>query len=249
MTVKNVFELLNRLFPCETAADFDNVGLLIGDFNAEASRVLVSLDCTEAAFESAVQNGCRLIITHHPIIFSPLKTVTADSFRYRLIKSGISVISMHTNMDIAENGVNESLANALGLSEVRPYTAQNGFVLRLGKTASPIAPDAFARHIRKSLGGFVRYSDGGSEISTVLLCSGSGGEFIRDVPLSGAQALVTAEVKHHSFYEAAELGVSVFDAGHFNTEDVVVEPLARILREKLPQADFITDHSTVIKCI
>ena len=113
MQINDIFEFLNRLYPVSTACDFDNVGLLVGDGNATLNKALISLDCTLKTVEKAIQEDCQLIITHHPVIFDPLKRVNCGSVVYELIKSGISVISMHTNLDIGDGGVNDSLCISL----------------------------------------------------------------------------------------------------------------------------------------
>ena len=94
MIVSKIFQFLNKQYPCDTACDFDNVGLLIGDSKQEVNKALISLDCTQETITEAIEKDCQLIITHHPVIFSPLKTVLAGSIPFELIKSGISVISM-----------------------------------------------------------------------------------------------------------------------------------------------------------
>ena len=246
MTVKNIFDFLNTAFPCDTACDFDNVGLLLGDYDAKVEKVLICLDCTLDSLNIAKAENCQLIITHHPIIFSPLKSLKAGDLRYELIKNGISVISMHTNLDIAENGVNDCLCKALELKNIEIYTAQDGFALRTGKV-SPISAKALASLIKEKLGGCVNYTDGERLIEKILVCSGSGGDFIEDVTICDADALITSEVKHHQFLRANELGISIFDAGHFNTEDVVVEPLKRLLQNSFGNIQFITDHTSKIK--
>ncbi len=247
MNVKCIFEFLDSLFPTDTACDFDNVGLLIGDWNAEVTRVLIALDCTDSVINTATEKGCQLIITHHPIIFSPLKSILADSIQYKLIKNGISVISMHTNLDIAENsGVNTCLCNALGLKNQKKHIASDGYALRYG-TVSPISADEFAKLIKSQLGGSVKYIDGGKEIKTVLVCSGSGGDFIYEAINSGFDALITADTKRHHFLDAKHNHVSLFDGGHFNTEDVVVEPLKELLSNKFKGVEFITTHQSDIK--
>lgn len=249
MTVRNIFEYLNKLFPCETACDFDNVGLLVGDYDAKVEKALICLDCTPHVLEKSKSENCQLIITHHPIIFAPLKSLKSGDLRYELIKNNISVISMHTNMDIADMGVTDCLCKALSLENIEPYVASDGFLLRKGNLSSPLSAEKFADFIKAALGGSVKYVDGGKLIKNVLVCSGSGGEFIEDVQTSGADALVTAEIKHHQFLRADELGISAFDAGHFNTEDVVVEPLRNLLQNKFADITFLTDHFSRIAVI
>ena len=115
MKVKEILDFLYGLAPKELAEDFDNVGLLVGDENAEVKGIVVTLDCFNEVIDRAEDLGTNLIVTHHPIIFSGLKSVTADSLVYKLISKGISVISMHTNLDQSQGGVNDARCEALGL--------------------------------------------------------------------------------------------------------------------------------------
>lgn len=245
-TVKEIYEFLNEKFPIELACDFDNPGLLIGDPCSEVKKSLVVLDCDIYAVKNAVLNGCELIITHHPIIFGGLKNILADCVQYELIKNGISVISMHTNLDVGNGGVNDCLCKALGLNGVSSVTASNGFLLRMG-TVSPISADGLAEKIKKSLGGCVKYTDCGKRIERVLVCSGSGGEFSDDALRLNCDALITADVKHNVFIDSSNAGLSVFDAGHFNTEDTVIEPLKDMLAEHFTDTEFISSHHSEIK--
>ena len=246
MTVKNIFDYLNSLFPVSTACDFDNAGLLIGDGDTEVKKALISLDCTLETVKIAKENGCGLIITHHPVIFSPLKNILKGSIAYELVKSGIAVISMHTNLDMADGGVSVWLCKSIGLENIVPLTADDGFILRGGETA-PVSADCFAEKIKNSLGGFVKYVDGGKKIRKVLVCSGSGGEFVETAINKGFDAFVSAEIKHHQFLTASDCNISVFDAGHFNTEDIIVEPLCDLLNKNFGDTEFLTHHSECIK--
>ncbi len=246
MTVKQAFEFLNNRFPVSTACDFDNVGLLIGDWDKTVNRVLIALDCTLETVEKAVTENCELIITHHPVIFAPLKNVLKGSVVYEIIRNNISVISMHTNLDVGAGGVNSSLCNAIGLENVEFYIASDGYILQKG-SIKECSADKFAEYLKKSLNTVVKYVDGGKIIKTVLVCSGSGGEFITDAIKGGFDALVTADIKHHQFLEAKDNGISLFECGHFNTEDVVIEPLCDLLKTEFKDIEFITTHRTDIK--
>lgn len=248
MKIKDVLNFLSCTFPPNTACDFDNVGLLVGNSEDDVKNALISLDCTLQTVETAIAKKCELIITHHPVIFSPLKSVTENSLVYSLIKNDISVICMHTNLDIAENGVTDCLCKVLGLNNITPFISQDGFLLRKG-SIPPVSADKLAEHIKKTLGGTVKYVDGGKPIEKILVCSGSGGEFISEVKTAGADALITSEVKHHQFIMAGDTAVSVFDGGHFNTEDIVIEPLKETLNNKFPEICFISDHKSKIKSI
>lgn len=248
MRVADVLAVLEKSYPLSTACDFDNCGLLVGDGDAEVTGIVVTLDGDEAALNAAVENGCNLIVTHHPVIFSGLKTLTADSLCYRLLKSGISVVSMHTNLDVGAGGVNDQLCRAVGLSDVEPYVAADGFTLRRG-TCAPSTAEEFAAHLKTVLGGNIRFVDGGKTLRRVLVCSGSGSEFLHDVSAADCDALLTAEVKHHLFLEAAQMGVSLFEGGHFETENVVVDSLCEKLQRLLPALPVLAHKQTIIQSL
>lgn len=246
MTVKQIFEFLDSRFPVATACDFDNVGILVGDSKAEVNKVLISLDCTLDTVKKAVDSKCELIITHHPVIFSPIKNVLKGSIVYELVRNNIAVISMHTNLDVGLGGVNTCLCDKIGMQNTEMYTAQDGYILQKGEIAECSA-ESFAKLLKDKLNTVVKYVDGQRTIKNVLVCSGSGGEFVNDAVSGGFDALVTADVKHHQFLEASDSKVSLFDCGHYNTEDIVVEPLRDLLSEEFKEIDFITTHITEIK--
>lgn len=246
MTVKSIFEFLNNRFPVTDAMDFDNVGILIGDPERRVKKALVCLDCTLEAINYAEEKQCDLIITHHPVIFSPLKNILKGSVQYELLTRNLSVISMHTNLDMGVGGVNDSLCEVLGVENAENFTAYDGYTIKLG-ALSPTDPCDFARHIKSKIGGCVKFVEGKSPITKILVCGGSGGNYIEDAVRSGADALVTADVKHHHFLMAYDNGISLYDAGHFNTEDVVVEPLKELLAKEFEETEFFTFHSAAIK--
>ena len=249
MTVQDIFNFLNKKFPTDTACDFDNVGLLVGDPDTEVKKAIIALDCTPNAIDTAVNTGAQLIITHHPIIFNPLKQVLAGSAVYEVIKSGISVISMHTNLDIGIGGVNDCLCSTLALNNVTKVAAEDGYLLNIGELSSPLYPDDLAVYIKGRLGGAVKYVGAEKEIRRILLCSGSGGSYLSEVLSHNCDALITADVKHNQFLDAQRLGISLFDAGHFDTEDIVIEPLKRLLEQEFPEISFCCDHNSKIKYI
>ncbi len=246
MTVKRIFEFLESKFPISTACDFDNVGILVGDSDSNVNKVLLSLDCTLETVKKAVDDRCELIITHHPVIFSPIKTVLSGSIVYELIRNNIALISMHTNLDIGYGGVNTCLCDLIGLQNVNMYVAKDGYTLQKGEIAECTA-DSFAELLKEKLNTVVKYVDGGKVIKNVLVCSGSGGDYINDTIKGDFDALVTADVKHHQFLEAYDSKVSLFDCGHYNTEDIVIEPLCDLLSEEFKETQFITTHKTNIK--
>ena len=245
MTVQNIFDFLNSRFPVDTACGFDNVGTLVGDRNKTVTKAIIALDCTMPVINEALKNGCELIITHHPVIFNGIKSVLDDTLVYEIIKNGLSVISMHTNLDQGDGGVNDTLCDVIGLKNVETVEAPDKFLLKKGEI-SPLSADDFAKHLKTVLNYPVKYV-GESEIKNVLVCSGSGAQYHTQCIVNGCDALVTAEVRHNNFLDAAQNGVALFDCGHFNTEVVVIKPLCEMLSNEFNNIQFIANTDSQIK--
>lgn len=228
MTVKEIFDYLCTRAPLDTAEAWDNPGLLVGDPRKEVTRVLVALDATDGALATAEAVGADLLVTHHPVIFAPLKRLTADSIPYRLAAAGIGVVSAHTNLDMAAGGVNDTLAARLGLADVT--VAADGYT-RIGTLSAEMTAHDFAAHVAAVLDTPVRYS-GDKTVQTVAVCGGSGGGFIGGC-VGQADAYVTGEVKHHEWL-AYDGAINVIDAGHYATEVPVVDTIAAWLNEQYP---------------
>lgn len=245
MTVEKIFEFLNQKFPVDTACGFDNVGTLVGNRNQTVTKALVALDCTMPVIKDAIENGCELIITHHPIIFSGLKSVLDDTLVFEIIKNGLSVISMHTNLDQGDGGVNDALCDVIGLKNVETLEAPDKFLLKKGEI-SPLSADDFAKHLKEVLNYPVKYV-GENEIKNVLVCSGSGAQYHTLLKENGCDALVTADVRHNNFLDAAQNGLALYDCGHFNTEVVVIKPLCELLSKEFNNIQFIANCDSQIK--
>lgn len=253
-TVTHIYDAIDRLAPFWLTMDFDNTGILVGDRNREVSCALLALDCTPAVVEQAKQLGAQLIVTHHPVIFHPLKRVNEDAVVYLLIRSDIAVISAHTNLDIAQGGVNDALASAIGLRDCRGLELLNeqtgAWLGRIGTLPEPLSPEAFAAHVKSCLNASsVKFAAVPRVIRTVALCSGSGADCLDAAISAGADALLTSEVKQHEYLAAAAAGISIFDAGHFDTEDIVIEPLRDYLAKEIPDVHFFTTHRSAIQAI
>lgn len=235
--VKDLYRLIHQLAPFENADSFDNVGLLVGDPEDAVTGVLISLDLTEETIDEALAKGYNTVLTHHPIIFHPLKSVLAGSLVYRCIQSKISVICAHTNLDKAVIGVNTALAEALGLSNLRPlHTPASptdlGYGL-LGQLSSPMPSAELAAMVKARLSAqYVTYHDAMLPIQTIAVCSGSGGSFLAAAIAAGADAMITGDVKHDVFLSAKLAGITLLDAGHFATETVILP----LLREQVSAA-------------
>jgi len=231
MTIQDIFSFLNNRAPFDTAEGWDNPGMLVGDPRRRVTRVLVALDATPGAVDTAQAVGAELIVTHHPVIFAPLKRLAADSIPYRLAAAGIDLIAAHTNLDKAVGGVNDTLADRLGLTDV---TVAADEYTRIGTLPEAMTARDFAAHVAAVLDTAVRYS-GDKAVKTVAVCGGSGGDFM--LRCHDADAYVTGEVRHHEWLAADHL--NVIEAGHYATEVPVVDTLAAWLTEAFPDLTVI----------
>lgn len=236
-TVNDILRFLEKLAPPELKMEWDNVGLLCGDRAAEVTRVLVALDPFEHVCREAVQRGAQLLVTHHPLIFRPLKSVTQDNAVGRSIlllsRNGISAVNAHTNLDIACGGVNDVLARTIGLRDIRPIGAEN--LLRAGVCAPQELP-AFLAQVKTALGcAGLRYVDAGKPVRHVAVGGGSCADEMDEALRAGCDTFVTADVKYNQFWDAQALGLNLIDAGHFATENPVVAALAEQLAAQFPE--------------
>lgn len=241
-TVGEIFSVLNRWAPVNTAMSFDNPGLLVGNASQPVDSVLISLDITAPVVEEANEKKAQLVVSHHPVIFHPLRRLSPEEPSYLLAKYGIAAICMHTNLDMAEGGVNTCLAEAIGLCDVEGLekdTASGLFASLIGSVKTPMEPREFAAHVKRALEcGGVKFSEGRRKISRVGLCSGAGGEFLEGAIRAGADAFITGEVKHHEFIAAQQAGVTLVEAGHFSTENPVIAAIENKLSEAFPKVRF-----------
>lgn len=223
--VRDIYDFLNEYAPFSTQEEWDNSGLTVGSFEKEVSRIFVALDVTKKTIDEAKNWGADLVITHHPMIFAPISQVTDDMTVYEAVISGMSFIAAHTCLDKAVGGVNTCLAEAVGIKNV---TDTEDEFLKIGEIEATSA-DKFAEHLKKSLGGSVSYTDSGKPITKVAFCSGGGGDFVAMAKKIGADAFLTGEAKHHEFLLSEDIGISLFAAGHYETENIVCEKLKEAL--------------------
>ena len=240
-TTAEILNFIDSFAPISTQCEWDNSGLLINAHNSDVKKALLCLDITKAVVEEAIKIGAQLIISHHPIIFSPIKRIDCDSTVATLVKNDICAICMHTNLDIAEDcGVNTELAKALELNNTVLY--QDDF-LCVGELDTEISCDDFANYVKNRLNcRGVKYTKSGT-IKTVGVSSGGGGEAVLLHGKYNFDALVTGEMKHHLFLYAQENDVCAVEAGHFSTEDVVINPLLEKLSDKFCEVEFIKSES------
>ena len=237
-TVQQIYEEMQRIAPLALAESWDNPGLLV-DCGGEVSRVLVTLDITPEVVEEAARKGCGLIVSHHPVIFSPLKKLSGQDVAFQLVKNGISAICMHTNLDAAEGGVNEVLAGFFGMREMEAFAEGCG---RVG-SIEPITVLELAKKAQKELASRcnqpfngpavqIKFADTGKVVRRLAVISGAGGSLFEDAIARGADCLLTGEANHHHAIDAKRLGLSLIAAGHYATEFPVTAAVAEKLRRE-----------------
>ena len=250
-TVADILQFVESLAPCSMKMDWDNVGLLCGRKEKEVKKILVALDPFRNVIEEAIEIGADCIVTHHPLIFrNPLMAVNEDSETSRcvltLIEHGIAAINAHTNYDLAPGGVNDILAQTLGLADITVIdpagTDENGApygLLRCGTVKEqPLA--AFLTSVKDNLHcDGLRYVDAGKPVCKVAVGGGSCADEMSDALAAGCNTFVTADVKYNQFRTAFELGLNLIDAGHFHTEIPAMPRLAEKLSEAFPDVEVI----------
>ncbi len=249
-TAKDILDFLETIAPAELKMEWDNVGLLCGRADKEVRKVLVALDPFNHVCREAVETGADLLVTHHPLIFDPLNAVTDETLVGKsvmtLIANDITAINAHTNLDCATGGVNDTLAELLGLKDIAVIGSEH--LLRAGYFEGSLP--AFLDHVKAKLGcEGLRYVDGGKAVQKVAVGGGSCGSALYEVIAAGCDTFVTADVKYNQFCDAKALGVNLIDAGHFPTENPVCAVLAEKLQKAFPKISVVLskNHSDCVK--
>ena len=248
----DIMTILQTLAPAELALDGDPVGLLIAPPKArKIDTIGVCLDASTVAVAKAVAAGVDLVVSHHPLIYHPIKRITPETDGVSesvvaLIKADIGLFAAHTNWDAAAGGINDTLAREVGIVDARPLGSTGPHTLpRIGDLGSELRLDQFEEFVAVALqcGGpsAIRVSDVDSSmpIRRVAVCGGAGAFLMTDVIKAGADAFVTADVRHHEFVEASARGFALIDAGHGATERPGMREMARLLSERAAGVDVV----------
>ncbi|MGI5977817.1 MAG: Nif3-like dinuclear metal center hexameric protein [Candidatus Limivicinus sp.] len=234
--IKDIFDYLCSFAPLDLQMDFDNSGFQLGRVKNRAEKVLLSLDVTDDVVNEAIDKGSDLIITHHPLLFNPLKSISDEKF-LKLAANDIAVISMHTNLDICSGGVNDVLAHILG-AEVLDSLDEDGCG-RVTKLPEPVMLADFLKKCRSVLNTKgLRYYDAGLPVSKLAVMGGSGGDAIAAAKEKGCDTYLTADIKYHQFLEAESLSINLIDGDHFCTENPVIYMLRDKLSTEFPEVKF-----------
>lgn len=229
VTAQQVLDLLKTLAPTELACSWDNVGLLV-DAGRPVDAITTALDITADVVREAAASGSQLIVSHHPVIFDPLKRITAEDIPALLLRSGISAICMHTNLDAAAGGVNDTLAALLGIRDAQPFAEGCG---RIG-TVEAASAEKIAAFCCETLHTRCKYVEAARPVTRLAEVSGAGGGFLQEAIDLGADCLVTGEAAHHIALLARQKGVGLVVAGHWGTERPIALKLADHLSSRLP---------------
>lgn len=247
-TVHDILTHLETLAPSHMKMDWDNVGLLCGSRRTAVTKVLVALDPFEGVCREAKDFGAELILTHHPLIFQPVKAVTDETSLGRAIQllceNHISAINAHTNLDCAPGGVNDRLAAVLGLQNLTVIdpmgTDEHGRqwgLLRQGTVKEQSLAD-FLHTVKSSLHcEGLRYVDGGKPVHRVAVGGGACAGELQDAVKAGCDTFVTSDIKYNQFWDAQDLGLNLIDAGHFYTENPITAFLAEEIAATFPDLE------------
>lgn len=257
-TAAEIEQFLFAWAPREGAMDWDNVGLLVGDPDQEIRRVLVALDITEAVADEAIAHDCQMIVSHHPVMncrWLPVQSLREDRQQGRLlrklVRNDICAVCMHTNLDVAEGGVNDVLAETLQLIDPGPLPGSDG-VCRQGRLAQPMTLKEFAVFVRDRLGCHdLRFADGGKPVCRVAVGGGACGEYADAALAAGCDTMVTSDLKYHDLLDHAGQGINLIDAGHFPTEDPICGHIISRLENAFPNLELRKSevHREVIETI
>lgn len=251
--ISDIYSFLDEKYPLSLQESWDNSGYIVESDSEKCSKILLTLDVTNDSVDEAVNKKADLAISHHPVIFNPLKKIQVDTPVYKLVRSGIGAICMHTNLDIAEGGTNTvivgKIAEKLGISaNIEPLEDCGlGCIIELEKVVdcdelAEILKDIFnIERVKMSMYG--EYI-----LSKIAICSGSGGSLWKLAKAKGCDALITGDVKHDVWIDANNSKFTVIDCGHFHTENLVLWELRRVLEEKFPMVDVEISESSVDPC-
>ena len=251
--ISDIYSFLDEKYPLSLQESWDNSGYIVESDSEKCSKILLTLDITNDSVDEAIYKKADLAISHHPVIFNPLKKIQVDTPVYKLVRSGIGAICMHTNLDIAEGGTNTvivgKIAEKLGISaNIEPLEDCGlGCIIELEKVVdcdelAEILKDIFnIERVKMSMYG--EYI-----LSKIAICSGSGGSLWKLAQAKGCDALITGDVKHDVWIDANNSKFTIIDCGHFHTENLVLWELRRVLEEKFPMVDVEISESSVDPC-
>lgn len=243
MKIKQITDVIERFAPLALQESYDNAGLIVGRPEDEVSRALLAVDVTDAVLDEAEQEGCGLVITHHPIVFHPLKRFNSADYVQRCveraIRSGIALYACHTNLDSAPHGMSWRLASLLDICCLRvlapsPSGAPDAGFGVVGELPGAVSAEAFLRRVMERTGAAVVRHSALTErpVRRVAVCTGAGGSLIGEACRAGADLYVTSDLRYNDFM-TPDGALTVADIGHFESEYCAIELLFDVLSKNL----------------
>jgi dinuclear metal center YbgI/SA1388 family protein len=253
MNAKELYQRFEEAIPSSLRESWDNDGIMCcADGASEIYRVLVALDVTEEIVDYAIERGFDLIVSHHPLIFRPISSLDEENHIARklikLVCSGISVFSFHTRADKLVGGVNDRLAELLGMRDVEPF-GDDGLG-RIGTIDEPMEIQDFAYRVKQLIGSdTVKYVDGYNDAHRVAVVGGDGKGYVKSAIAAGADTYLSGRIGYNVMEEAAEMGINLIEAGHFYTEQHITEFFRELLLDFDPNVYTEIVDSNLIKTI
>ena len=252
-TVADILQFIETLAPPYMKEDWDNVGLNCGHMDRPVTKILVALDPFTHVCQEAKQIGADLLVTHQALIWKPGFITDANTQGRNtlfLIENGIAHINAHTNLDQASGGVNDVLAEKLGLKNVEIVNPKDGVGLMRCGDVTEQSLESFLAAVKERLGcDGLRYIGSGKSVHKVAVGGGSCAGGMMEVLAAGCDTFVTADVKYNQFWDAHDLGLNLIDAGHFHTENPVVAVIAEKIAAVFPeiQVEISKTHTDCMK--
>lgn len=256
-TVNDIASYIEKLAPTYLACEWDNVGLIVGNKSNIISKILVTLDVDINVVNEAVKNGCNLIVSHHPLMFHPIKRLNEDNscekVLMELVKNNISLYSAHTNLDVAPGGLNDRIASKLGMedTQILEITGEyNGKECGFGRYATLKTPKKFSEILaicKKvfSLKSIKYCGDINKKIKTIAINCGGGSSSLSECYKYDIDVFISGDFKYNTFRDAYENGVSVIDVGHYNSEFIVMDLFYEYLSNKFDDIEIIKSQKNV----
>lgn len=244
VTAKQIYEYFNKVMPFETQESWDNSGLLINS-GAATEKVLCCLDVTKAAVDKAIAENCKVIVSHHPVIFSSIKNLDCNSILFKLIQNNISVISAHTNFDKFEYGTSAKLVEFCGI-EGEKEQLDFAFAVTLPETEKF---DVFLAEIKENTKINLQFVKSCENITKVMVVAGSGKGMTEEIVAAGCDCLITGESSYHDMLDMKELGISCICLGHDESEKISVATFAQLLENQFGIKTTVHTESSLVSFI
>jgi len=242
MNLNVLLEFFEGIAPLHLQEAYDNAGLITGDHNMEITGVITCLDSTEEVIQEAIDNDCNVVLAHHPIIFSGLKSLTSANYIQKTIqlaiKNDIAIIAMHTNLDnVFQNGVNQRIANKIGLQNLQILKPKDPSVPTIGSgmigdLPSALDPMEFLKLLKANMAvNCIKYTNiHTNKIAKVAVAGGSGGFLLKEAIKHKADIFITADYKYHEFFDANNK-IIIADIGHYESEQFTIELLSELIND------------------